>query len=544
MVERGLDTAEKIDRFFKPEYERDLYDPFLLKDMRLACERIHKAVLGQEKIIIYSDYDVDGVSAATVLSEYFRGINYPFEIYLPDRQKEGHGVNQNTLEQLIAAGANLIVTLDCGTTNSKEVQWAKDRGVDMIVVDHHKVIVGRPAAAAFINPHQIGDNYPFKDLCGTGLAFKLYQGLKKGSEKKGEEKWLLDLVALATVADMVPMLDENRVFVKYGLFVLAKTKRVGLQMLMESSGIKARHNLETLSTNLDAMTLGFSLGPRLNAASRMAHANLAYELLNSPDESKIQELVTTLNQNNRERQRITEKILKELDVAILKRSQIPMFIMEGSPAWPLTLVGLAAAKASEKYYRPALIFEKRDDGLCRGSLRSINGFNLIDAFKCVSEYLIKYGGHPSAAGCTFKAEEEETIREKLNEYAQKILTPELLRKKLNINAEVSFDEVNWDLMGLLEKFEPFGMANPKPRFLTKNVGVKKLVLLGQNGAHLKIFARDTKTGREFPILFFRHNGLAEDFKIGDTLDVVYELDENEWDDSKEIQLKLIDYAKK
>ncbi|MBI2052281.1 MAG: DHH family phosphoesterase, partial [Candidatus Sungbacteria bacterium] len=235
LVERGLDTAEKIDRFFKPEYERDLYDPFLLKDMRLACERIHKAVLGQEKIIIYSDYDVDGVSAATVLSEYFRGINYPFEIYLPDRQKEGHGVNQNTLEQLIAAGANLIVTLDCGTTNSKEVQWAKDRGVDMIVVDHHKVIVGRPAAAAFINPHQIGDNYPFKDLCGTGLAFKLYQGLKKGSEKKGEEKWLLDLVALATVADMVPMLDENRVFVKYGLFVLAKTKRVGLQMLMESS---------------------------------------------------------------------------------------------------------------------------------------------------------------------------------------------------------------------------------------------------------------------------------------------------------------------
>lgn len=542
--ERGLDSPEKIEKFFNPQYDDGLHDPFLLKDMRLACERIHKAVGGNEKIIIYSDYDVDGVCAATVLGEYFKGISYPFSVYLPDRQKEGHGVNQTALESIISNGANLIITLDCGTTNVKEIAWAKEKGLDAIVVDHHQTVVGRPAAVAFINPHQEGDEYPFKGLCGTGLAFKLYNGLKGENGGKGEEKWLLDLVALATVADMMPLLGENRVLVKYGLFVLAKTKRIGLRKLMESAGIEAKYDLETLGTNLDSFTLGFTIGPRINAASRMAHANLAYELLTSEDEQKINELVLSLNDNNRRRQQIVEKILKEVRSRVDAYKEPPSFIMESSADWPIGLLGLVASKIAEKYNRPVMLYQNMEGDKSKGSLRSVAGFSLVDALGSAGDLFIQYGGHPAAAGCSFKTENEEAVRQRLNEYAASALTPELALKKINVSAEISFGEIDWNLMNALKKFEPFGTGNFKPRFLSRGIEVKKLVLLGQKAEHLKIFGFDKKDSKEFPLLFFRHNGLAEDFKIGDTLDVVYELDINEWNGSREIQLKLVDYGKR
>ncbi len=563
LFDRGLDTPEKVDQFLNPKYDRDLHDLFLLKDMRLACERIKQAIYGnptspeasrgKEKIVIYSDYDVDGVCSATVLGEYFKGINYPVEVYMPDRQKEGHGVNQTALESIVSAGAKLIITLDCGTTNIKEIAWAKANGVDVIVVDHHQVVSGRPSGFAMINPHQEGDDYPFKGLCGTGLAFKLFCALSYGFDhgnptspeaSRGKEKWLLDLVALATVADMVPLMDENRIWVKYGLFVLAKTKRLGLKKLMESAGVKARHDLETLSTNLDSFTLGFTLGPRLNAASRMAHANLAYELLTSSDESKIDELVLSLNDNNRKRQQIVEKVLKEVRSRIDAYKELPSFIMEGSADWSVNLLGLVASKISEKYHRPVMLYQESDGGKAKGSLRTIEGFDLMKSLSSVGEYFIQYGGHPNAGGCSFEIAKADKIKSGLNDYAKNILTPELLEKKLNIDTGISFGDIGWNSINLLKKFEPFGMANPKPKFLSENIEVKKLVLLGQNSEHLKIFAYDKKTNKEFPILFFRHNGLAEDFKIGDTLDIVYELDVNEWNGNREIQLKLIDYVKR
>ena len=549
LFERGLDTPEKIEKFFNPQYDGGLYDPFLLKDMDRACERVKRAVDQKERVVIYSDYDVDGVSSATVLGEYFKDINYPVEVYIPDRQKEGHGVNQTALESIVAKGAQLIITLDCGTTNIKEIAWAKEKGVDVIVVDHHQTVAGRPAVVAFINPHQEGDQYPFKGLCGTGLAFKLYLALKgskgnNGVNGNGQEKWILDLVALATVADMVPLLDENRIFVKYGLFVLAKTKRIGLKKLMESAGIEARHDLETLSTNLDSFTLGFTIGPRINAASRMAHANLAYELLTSDDEIKIDKLVLSLNDNNRRRQQIVEKVLKEVRTRIDAYKELPGFIVEGSADWSVNLLGLVASKIAEKYNRPVMLYQNMEGNKSKGSLRSVAGFSLVDALGSAADLFIQYGGHPDAAGCGFKTENGEAVRRKLNEYAAGVLTPELTAKKLRVSAEISFGEIDWGLMEALKKFEPFGQANSKPKFLTKDVEVKKLVLLGQKAEHLKIFAFDKKNLKEFPLLFFRHNGLAPDFKIGDTLDVVYELDINEWNGNREIQLKLIDYVKK
>ncbi|MEK7629671.1 MAG: single-stranded-DNA-specific exonuclease RecJ [Patescibacteria group bacterium] len=542
LFERGLNTLEKIESFFNPKYDRDLHDPFLLKDMDKACERVKRATGQKQKIVIYSDYDVDGVCSATVLGEYFKSINYPIEVYMPDRQKEGHGVNQTALELIVTNGAKLIITLDCGTTNIKEIEWAKNNGVDMIVVDHHQTVAGNPVAVAFINPYQEGDNYPFKGLCGTGLAFKLVSALETNDHPS--LKWLLDLVAMATVADMMPLLDENRVLVKYGLFVLAKTKRVGLRKLMESAGIEARYDLETLSTNLDSFTLGFTLGPRINAASRMAHANLAYELLTSSDENKIDELVLSLNDNNRKRQQIVDKVLKDVRSRIDAYPELPSFIVEGSSDWSINLLGLVASKITERYQRPVMLYQSVDETKAKGSLRSIDGFNLIDALGSVSDFLIQYGGHTVAGGCTFEISNAEKIKLGLDNYAKNILTPELLQKKLKISAEINLAEINWSLMEALKKFEPFGMANPKSKFLSRDVEVIKLVLLGQKAEHLKIFIADKKINKTFPVLFFRHNGLAEDFKIGDTLDVVYELDINEWNGNREIQLKLIDYAKK
>ncbi|MDP3764208.1 MAG: single-stranded-DNA-specific exonuclease RecJ [bacterium] len=566
LFERGLNTLEKIESFFNPKYDGGLHDPFLLKDMDKACERIrraingnpasHKASQGKEKIVIYADYDVDGVCSATVLGEYFKGINYPVEVYMPDRQKEGHGVNQTALESIISNGAKLIITLDCGTTNIKEIEWAKEKGVDVIVVDHHQTVAGNPATVAFVNPYQESDTYPFKGLCGAGLVFKLYCALMstQGSPpthkaSEGKEKWLLDLVAMATVADMVSLLDENRVMVKYGLIVLAQTKRIGLRKLMESAGVEAKYNLETLTTNLDSFTLGFTLGPRLNAASRMAHANLAYELLTSSDESKINELVLSLNDNNRRRQQIVEKVLKDVRSRIDAYPELPSFIMEGSADWSVNLLGLVASKIAERYQRPVILYQSVDETKAKGSLRSIEGFNLIDALGSVKDLFIQYGGHPAAGGCTFEVSNAEKIKLGLNKYAKNVLTSELLQKKLKISAEINLGEIDWGLMDSLKKFEPFGMNNFKPKFLSKNIEVKKLVFLGKNSEHLKIFAHDKKTSKEFPVLFFNHRvkrdtaGLAEDFKIGDTLDIVYELDINEWNGNKEIQLKLIDYNK-
>ncbi len=558
LYERGLDTPEKINQFFNPKYDTGLRKPFLLKDMRLACERVKRAIDQKEKIVIYSDYDVDGVCSATVLGEYFKNIDYPFEVYMPDRQKEGHGVNQAALESIILAGANLIITLDCGTTNINEIAWAKEKGVDMIVVDHHQTVAGRPVAAAFINPYQEGDNYPFKGLCGAGLAFKFYCGLRwingsKGAEqmgekgKMGQEKWLLDLVALATVADMVPLLDENRVLVKCGLFVLAKTQRLGLKKLMESAGVKARYDLETLSTNLDSFTLGFTLGPRLNAASRMAHANLAYELLTSADETKIDELVVSLNANNRKRQQIVEKVLKEVKARIEAYQELPSFIMEGSADWSVNLLGLVASKISEKYHRPVMLYQQVDNTKAKGSLRSIEGFNLIDALKSVSGYLVQYGGHTAAGGCSFEIINVAKIKSGLNDYAQNILTPELLLKKLVIDAEVNLGDISWNLIDWLDKFKPWGMANSRPKFVSRNVLVRNIILMGQNSEHLKIFVSlDNgldKSDRQLPLLLFRHNGFAQNIKIGDTLDIVYEADVNEWNGNKEIQLMLVDFVK-
>ena len=555
LYERGLDSEQKIDDFFGPEYEQGLNDPFLLSGINEACQRIFKAIENKEKIVVFSDYDVDGVSSATIMGEFFKWVGYPFDVYIPDRQKEGHGLNQKALESLVDGGVKLIITVDCGTTNINEISWAAAQGVDIIVIDHHQVVGQNPPATAFVNPHQNGDEYPFKDLCGTALAFKVFLALKKlyvkpantfetrNSPKESSEKWLLDLVAMATVADMMPLLGENRIFVKYGLIVLAQTRRPGLKKLMELSGIKANYDLETLSTNLDTVTLGFVIGPRLNAASRMAHGNLAYELLNSADESKTGELAVSLNENNRRRQQVTEKVAKDLDKIIGGYASLPWFIVEGSKDWPLTLVGLAASRAGEKYHRPVFLFQILDDDVCRGSLRGIEGFNVMEALDYVSSHLIQYGGHIAAAGATFETSKKDIVAERLNEFAQKKLTPDLLIKKLQISSEIFLDQANWDLIDWLKKFEPFGLGNQKPKFVSRGVEVTNLALLGKNSEHLKFFVRSRENYQKtLPVLWFRHNGFGGDLKNGDILDIVYEVDVNEWNGNREIQLKLIDYV--
>lgn len=548
---RGLDTEEKIERFLSPDYDRDLHDPWLLKDIEKAAKRIWRAIENKEKIVIYGDYDADGICASVILSEFFKSLECPFGIYTPDRRTEGYGLNMKALEGLIKDGAKLIITLDCGSTNIKEIAYAKNKGVEVIVIDHHQIVHDSPPAYALVNQHQSGDSYPFKGLCGTGLAFKLFQVLSSDSRAEGiwnkdREKWLLDLVALGTVADMVPLVDENRTMVKYGLLVLAQTKRVGFKELFKVARIVPKFDRERMETNLNTVILGFSFGPRINAASRMAHAGLAYNLLMSGEAEAARLLALELEENNSKRKKEIDFVLNEV-MSRIDLANPPDFIVEGSPRWPAGILGLVANKIKDRLSRPVmLIHENGDDS--KASLRAPDGFNLLLALESVAQNLLQYGGHKQAAGTTLKAEDISKIREELKKYASKNLLPEQKTPKIEADAEIVLGDItltNAELVGLLE---PFGMANPSPRLAVAGAELSEGRLMGNANKHAKLFFKGRNGGKGgkglVPALLFFHNGEADKLQIGGKYDIVGELSVNEWNGNREPQFKILDIRPK
>ncbi|OIO50226.1 MAG: single-stranded-DNA-specific exonuclease RecJ, partial [Parcubacteria group bacterium CG1_02_44_65] len=402
LYNRGLISQKQIDEFFNPDYSQDFHDPYLLKGMKKAVNRIRQALKKGEKITIYGDFDADGVCATTILFSTLKELGAKnLDAYIPDREKESHGLNEKAIRELRARGTKLIIVVDCGSTDFNEVDLAKSLGIDMVITDHHTLAEKLPRALAVINPLQKGDKYPFKDLSGAGVAFKLASALLSAHGEEFFQKWLLDLVALATVVDVMPIVGENRTLVKYGLGVLAQTRRVGLRELMRIGGvepkvIQASFNGEPPATNLNVTTLGFVLGPRLNVASRMDHANTAFHLLIARDRKEAESLAKLLNEKNTERQNLTAAIMKEVERRIegnpeKKNSKL---IFESSPDWPVGLVGLAASKAVDKYCRPTMIGCEMDD-LIHVSCRSIPEFDLMEAIRiAASENLLDdYGGH-------------------------------------------------------------------------------------------------------------------------------------------------------
>ncbi len=575
LFNRGLKTQRQIDEFFNSDYKQDLHDPFLMSGIREAVKRIQRAIKKQEKIAIFGDFDCDGVCGAVILKTALEklGADLSGGVQIPDRNLEGYGLNVEAIKKMADQKVDLILTVDCGVSDIKEIELANSLGLDVIVVDHHRLGKKLPPAAVIIDPWQKNDKYPFKDLAGAGVAFKLAQALlrqpaclpclpagrpdrqanknKIASENKisaGWEKWLLDLVALATVADCMPLVGENRTLVKYGLIVLAQTRRIGLQELMKIARLNPVFEAENLKTNLDTYSLGFILAPRLNAAGRMKHASLAFELLMAKERDKAVELAQEINEHNQQRQKLTNEITGQIEEQIkgsLADKNYPVIIAKNKN-WPPSVLGLAAGRIADRYHRPTIIFSAQsgEESLIRGSARSIPSFNIIEAISQCSELLEEFGGHPGAAGLSLTDKNFDIFREKINQAAKAKLTEEDLTPVLEIDLELSPEQINWELLDEIVKFEPSGgKQNPYPVFLTKGLEIANLKIVGNGSKHLKLELKSAKIpDKIFHAIGFglaNKNG-AGDLKIGDQADIVFELMADEWNGTRNLQLKIID----
>jgi len=552
LYHRGFKTQAQVDEFFNPDYEGDLHDPFLMLGMKEAVKRIKQAIRKQEQLAIFGDYDADGVCGAVVLKTILEklGANLRGGVFIPNRLKEGYGLNEAAIKKTITGGTKIIITVDCGISSITEIALANKLGAEVIVTDHHQIGKILPAAKIIVNPWQAKDKYPFKELAGAGVAFKLVQALVLESKEVGAgwEKWLLDLVALATVADCMPLLGENRTLVRYGLIVLAQTKRPGLQELMKVARLSPIFEIEKLSTNLDAYSLGFVLAPRLNAAGRIEHADLALDLLLTADREKAKQMAQKINEHNRRRQKITDEIVAEIESKIKQEvfnKQKP-FVIESSKEWSPGIIGLVAGKIADRHHRPTMIFSEKEDGVLRGSARSVAGFNLVEAITKCQDMMIEFGGHPGAAGLSLKKENFSKFKEKINKIASAKLLDKDLTPVLEIDSELQAEDINWPLFDELIKFEPFGKGNEAPIFLVKDFIISSLRIVGNGSKHLKLELKINKSpGKIFKAIGFGlvKNGGAN-LKIGDKVDLVFEILKDEWNGRRDLQLKVEDIKKK
>jgi len=538
--DRELKTQKKIDEFFNINY--DLHDPFLMKDMEKAIKRIEKAK--KEKVAIFADYDADGICGATIIVEVLKLFKIKPSIYIPNRNIEGYGLSLKAVELLAKKNVKLIITTDCGVTDFEEVKLAKKLGIDVLIFDHHEIPKQLPRALAIINPKQKDCKYPFKFLSGAGVAFKLAQAVAHIKKIDSNwEKWLLDLVAISTAADSMPLYGENRILMKYGLIVLSQTKRIGLKVLMEIAKVKPKYDPETLETNLTTHTLGFILGPRINAASRMSHGKLAFQLINSSNKKESRKVAQILEKKNQERQQLTRKIFNEAKQRVSKNKKV---IFEGDKNWPAGIAGLIAQKLKDEFYLPAFIFQKLPD-FCAGSVRSISNINVVKVMEKCKGVLIEFGGHPVAAGFKLLEKNIDKFRELLEKEIKKELKGKKLISILEIDAEMALKDFNFRTFKEIQKFAPFessseitknGKRNNIPIFLLNGLKVLKIRKVGSNGGHLKMYLE--KNNKRFNAIGFNLGDFCGKINTGDKINIVFELINNKWNGSEELQLKIID----
>lgn len=533
LYNRGRTTQAEIDEFLNPDYGQDIHDPFLFREMGKAVDRIFQAIEAKELITVHGDYDADGVCATVIVTSVLKALGASVNVYIPHRMSEGYGLNSKSVAELAKQGTKLIVTVDCGISNHLEIDEARVLGVDVVVTDHHEAPPKLPRAVALVNPNVPGETYPFKKLAGSGVAFKLAQAIISRDQGKrvrdGFEKWLLDLVAIGTIGDCVPLVGENRTLSRYGLVVLRKTKLVGLRELAEH----ARINLESV----DSIGVSFGIVPRLNAAGRIDHANTAYELLSTVDEAHAAEVAEKLEGTNKQRQRTTEQMLNESKRQVGQVGDERLLHAIG-PGWSAGLVGLVAGRLMDEYSRPVLVMGERD-GEVVGSGRSIPAFDVTAALIKSSEYLDRYGGHAAACGFTVKHGQAQAFIEKMKALAAAAITPQDMVKRLFIDAELKLKSVEWDLVAQLEGFEPFGEGNKAVRFLSTAVEVTDLQKVGADSKHLRLVVQQGGDSRKL-IAFGSGQTWGNELKIGDMIDVVYELSIHEWNGNRDLQLKLVD----
>ncbi|MFH0952051.1 MAG: single-stranded-DNA-specific exonuclease RecJ [Patescibacteria group bacterium] len=538
---RNIKDQAEIDYFINPDYGRDVLDPFGFSSMEKTTDRIIKAIGQKEKIVVYGDYDADGVTAAVIMMELLIALGAKPTVYLPYRQTEGYGLNEKAIKELHDKKTDLIITVDCGTTNLGEIELANKLGMTVIIIDHHQKPAKLPPAYAIINSSFEDEPYPFRSLTAGGLAFKVASALlsktkygKKVGLKKplpeGWEKWFLDLVAISTVADMAPLLGENRVLVAYGLTVLKKTRRLGLQKLYDTMKIDP----ETTNTS----TISWQIGPRLNAAGRMDHASAAYQLLITNTAEEAAQIAEDLEKTNRTRQQLTDKMVKA-GIEQIGEVGDRKILFAFDKTWQIGVVGLVAGKIMDRYHLPVIAMGMSGQDVI-GSGRSVPIFNIVENLQMVDKYLDKYGGHPQACGFTLKySKDRSAFMKALSEQAEQALSGMDTRPLLEIDAQIELTQVNWSLVEELAKLEPFGQGNHRPLFVATGLEIKEIQTVGKEDKHLRLMVcHNSKV--IFKTIGFSFGSWSRRVRIGEKVDMVFEIDINEWNGKREIQLKTVD----
>jgi single-stranded-DNA-specific exonuclease len=494
LAKRGITDEQSADIFLNPNYERDFHDPFLMKDMEKACVRLFEAVEAGQKIVIYADYDCDGIPGAVILSDLFKKINFTnYEVYIPQRNSEGYGLNLEAIQQFKEKEVKLLITIDLGITAVDEVAQAEVDGIDVIITDHHlprleqagRAALILPRAYAILNPKT--DDYPEKMLCGSGVMFKLVQGfLKKYAEyfkvSDGWEKWTLDMAGLATLSDMVPLTGENRAIAYFGMKVLRKSPRPGLQKLLSK--------MKIVQKDLTEDDVGFMLTPRLNAASRMDNPMRAYELLSTTDEVEAGMLADHLSKINDERKDIVKGIMRDVNKGFEKR-EIGEVIVVGNPSWRVGVLGLVAGKIMDEYNKPVFVWGKDENDLIKGSCRSPGSVSVVELMMATSDSFINYGGHELAGGFTVQNEKIHFLEEALSNTFNRIKT-ETKDDEITHDVKTDLSAISMKNWKEIEKMAPFGLANSKPVFLFEGVKIENIKKFGKNGSgeHLEIAFSD------------------------------------------------------
>lgn len=530
LVQRGIETYEQAKTFFRPVLS-DLHDPYLMKDMDRAVERIEAAIATGENILVFGDYDVDGTTAVSLVSSYLRSYYPNVATYIPDRYNEGYGVSTAGIDFADDNGFSLIIALDCGIKSIDKVAYANEKGIDFIICDHHRPGDILPDAVAILDPKRADCTYPYDELCGCGVGFKLIQAL---SSRRGQTIQnlvpYLDLVATAIAADIVPITGENRVLAKFGLDVINTFPRPGIKALIQN----VKKKMLTISDVV------FIVAPRINAAGRIKHGNYAVELLTEFNIEQAEEFASQIEGLNADRKDLDKQITAEALLQIERNNDHDRYTtVVYQENWHKGVIGIVASRLIETYYRPTLVFTKSGDKLA-ASARSVKDFDVYNALEACAEHLEQFGGHMYAAGLTLKEEQYPLFRQKFEEVVGQTITPELLIPEISIDAEIDFADITPKFHRLLKQFEPFGPGNMSPVFMSRNIkdtGYGKPI--GADETHLRLFVKQGES-EGFAAIGF---GLAKKMDLacgGKAFDAAYSIDENEWNGQVNLQLRLRD----
>jgi single-stranded-DNA-specific exonuclease len=536
MIQRGINAHEEIEAFINPSLER-LHDPFLLDGMDCAVDRILRAISDHEKVLIYGDYDVDGVSATSILVHFFKNQGVDISFYIPDRVDEGYGISDAAVDYIIENGFDLVITVDCGITARFQVEAiyerssAQNKRIELIITDHHQCHEGLvPDALAVINPHIPDSSYPFKQLCGAGIALKLVQAVGIRLNQPDAYRAYLDLAALATIADVVDLKCENRIIVKYGLEKIKQDSCLGISSLLAVAGGG--------NDAVDSFKISYMIAPRVNAAGRMGDAKRAVALFTTSDCVEAARLAKELDQTNVYRQEVQDDIFKQAISRIENDSSYARdkVIVVWGEGWHHGVIGIVASKLVDRYHKPAFVLSIEGDKAV-GSGRSIEGFNLFHCMEALSSLLIKFGGHSLAGGLTVMTEDIAYLRTRINAYAENIITDEMILSAITINDELEYADINLKTAKALSRLEPFGQGNPIPIFMLRGVTLEDKKLIG-NGKHLRLKLGLNQMAVDG--VYFGKGDFEPYLQLGDRMDIVFNLEVNCWQGREYLQLRLLD----